>query len=152
MPEDGDCILSALRRGTEAPSQYSSQLMRRQLALWMAVNAELLYDEVALEIMLAYGEVRTSRQKKQKKRRSHNGPFSYVSYIRNLLQCGEYGDSLTIGLIALMWQIKITTVAVPLDVSSAAPIQWRYNHKCGLKDVDLLLLYNGQNHYSAGGK
>ena len=114
--------------------------------MWMVVNAELLFDHLSLEVMLAYGE-----KKGKRKRRSHNGPFSYASYCRNILQSGEYCDTLTIGLIALMWQVRITTVGAPADVGASPPVQWRYHHNCSLKHVDLLLVYNGVNHYSAGG-
>ena len=39
----------------------------------------------------------------------HNspGPFSYLGYMKALLQGGFWGDKLCLALISMMWQISI---------------------------------------------
>ena len=123
-------------------------MVRRQLAFWLVQNATLLGDQVLLELMLCYGEL----VDKKERRRSQTGPYSYASFCRSIMKAGEYGDTLVIALFAWMWQLKVTVVCAPEDVMHQAITELRYHHDCPLGMADVVLVYNGHNHYSCAGE
>ena len=141
-------MVAAIRRSLGAPTQYSNQMLRRQLAFWMVQNAELLCDQVMVELMLNYGELVDQKNR----RKSQSGPYSYASYCRSLMKAAEYGDTLMISLFAWMWSLKITVVSAPEEVLHQPITEMRFHHDCPLPKADVVLVYNGHNHYSCAGE
>ena len=67
----------------------------------------------------------------------HGGPMSYVRYLRKMLKKSFWGDEVVLWSISMMWGIKITIV------NSKTLQEYRVRHDCGLRDVDVGLVYNG---------
>ena len=67
----------------------------------------------------------------------HNtpGPFSYLGYMKALLQEGFWGDRLCLALISMIWQISITVL------KSETFHQIKFRHSEVLKDTDLVLVH-----------
>ena len=136
VPGDGNCLYSAIRRSTLAPAQYSNQHLKRQLAMFLALNAELLFPLCKVHLMGSYGIAEEG----------HGGPFTFIEYIESVLQPGEEGDLLVLYLLSLMWQIQVTVV-----VAQPLPAQIRLRHDQELKSADLVVVYNGTDHYTPAG-
>ena len=76
----------------------------------------------------------------------HRGPYTYMEYVETVLLHEEEGDLLVLFLVSLMWQLQVTVVVAQPD-----PAQIKLRHDEELKAVDMVLVYNGSNHYSPAG-
>ena len=108
----------------------------------MAINAHLVFPKVKGDIQCLYGvgcpEVDGEKE--------HNGPYSYVSFLHELLRTHSCGDNIVLYCLSLMWRMKITVI-----ISSPHPTQLRFHHDSKLAFADLVLVYNGRNHFNAVG-
>ena len=73
------------------------------------------------------------------------GPFSFQSYLQYMLEDDSWADEVVIHSLSLMFQVTITIVRGH-DLTEVT-----VRHGLDIKDVDLLYLYTGGNHYSAIG-
>ena len=63
-----------------------------------------------------------------------------------MLDPKNYGDSIMLRLISHMWGVRITVLnAVTLT-------EVRFRHQEELDQADMVLVYNGKDHYNAAGK
>ena len=69
------------------------------------------------------------------------GPFSYMGYMRALLQDGSWGDELCLTLTSMMFQIGITV----LDAETF--LQTKVCHDAILSKADLALFHSQGCHY-----
>ena len=133
---DGDCWFSAVRRQMQVPSQYTNQMMRREMAHYLVKEWAFLFPRIRQDLINLYGHPTEE---------SDPGPFSYCSYIEHLMLDGSYADMICNKIISWMWDAKITVVLQP-NVTEI-----RIRHSEDLLEADIVLLLSGQ-HYSAAGR
>ena len=73
------------------------------------------------------------------------GPFSYLRYLEHILQRDSWGDEITLVVLSMVFQLRITVVTVPS--LHGDPI-WHINM---LEKSDIVLLRSGGNHYLSAG-
>ena len=66
---------------------------------------------------------------------------SIESYLRNVSHGLIYGDRNILQIVAMMWKLKITVIN-PYEQPEHI---W---HNCGVAGADIILAFNGHNHYS----
>ena len=76
----------------------------------------------------------------------HGGPFSYQDYLHKLLRKDFLGDEIVLWAVSMMWELKITVL------NSKTLQEYRIQHNCAFKHVDVGLVYNSYSHYSAAGR
>ena len=69
------------------------------------------------------------------------GPFSLVSYLEAFLDKGFYGDEITLVLINMMWQIRITVL------QAETKMQTKIRHSNTLALADMVLVQTAHLHY-----
>ena len=73
------------------------------------------------------------------------GPFSYLTYLEYILKCDSWGDEITLVVLSMVFQLRITVVTVPS--LHGDPIR----HINSLDKSDIVLLRSGGNHYLSAG-
>ena len=72
-------------------------------------------------------------------------PISFKEYCRNLLHRNFWGDDVVLYAITMMFKTTITVVnAVKLE-------EYRIRHNLPLHEVEIVLIFNGRNHYTYAG-
>jgi len=119
------------------PSQYTNNMLRREVVKYLADNWEWALPQVKGLLTANYGVPHEEGE--------DLGPFSFVSYLRKLLDPGFYGDSIVLYTISWMWGAKITILHLPHMSES------RIRHNLDLGKVEIVVLLTNQ-HFSAVGK
>ena len=73
-------------------------------------------------------------------------PLSYRQYLHLLLQSDFWGDEVVLFAVSCMWKVKITV----LNMKTLH--EYRICHDRALEDADIVVTYNGHNHFNAVGK
>ena len=73
------------------------------------------------------------------------GPFSYLTYLEHILKRDSWGDEITLVVLSMIFQLRITVVTVPS--LHRDPIR----HINTLEKSDIVLLCSGSNHYLSTG-
>ena len=73
-------------------------------------------------------------------------PLSYRQYLHLLLWRDFWGDEVVLYAISCMWSVKITV----LNMKTLQ--EYRICHDRTLEDADIIITYNGHNHFNAAGK
>jgi len=74
------------------------------------------------------------------------GPFSLKSYFEHMMLPTSWGDANVINALALFWEAKIVVVQAKDNMISETRFRCQ---ECPLEKVDIVLVYNGESHYSA---
>ena len=121
-------------KSQDVVARYGITYIRRQVVDHAINNIENLREYLENNIRNLYGgggEV---------------GPFSIASYFEYTLKDKSWGDTIFLGLVCSMWGLRLSVVRAD------NLMELKYRHNGPLKDVDLGLLYNGQEekggHYS----
>ena len=151
-PKDGSCLFSSVKWGCDMPIEYVTPLMRRDLVVFLAENADYFYPKFEDWIKGGYGGLMLSKEEYEKKSKEGtltdeedkayhvSGPFSYKDYLQYLLKDSTWGDEVLIVNMSMRWQICITVLHDDLRES-------RVRHDRPLQDADLVLVYCGNSHY-----
>ena len=166
--KNGSGLFSACKWGADFPAEYVNPLMRRDLICFIAEHAAFFYELFELHIKGVYGGLRLSKEEYEQKKKDktitpseeyeyhHPGPFSFKEYLEYMLLEGTWGDELMIVAMSLRWQIAITVVHAGVDHEDPEkkdPLrESRVRHNRPLEEVDLVLVYCGQNHYVGASK
>ena len=116
---------------------YPNRYFRRQVVHCMAVNQQKVMHYMGQAIRATYGVVDPTA--------FHGGPFGYATYLMKLLKREFWGDEIVLWSISMMWGLKISIV------NSKTLQEYRIQHDCALHHIDVGLVYNSHNHYSAAG-
>ena len=73
-------------------------------------------------------------------------PISYREYLKMMLKRTTWGEDVVLYSLASLFDLRITVV------NSSALEEYRYRHNLPLHRADIVLVYNGQNHYLFMGK
>jgi hypothetical protein len=135
VSKDGDCCFTAIAEHfiAESEDQVIDADLLRRMAVWGLVQfAELLYPIVSTHLIGCYmgGE-------------DSPGPFSYKSYCHYMMQAGNWGDEVVIALLGQLLNVKISL----LDFKTYPPKEHTYFHNSKLGKADIVLVYDGRNHY-----
>ena len=154
-PRNGQCMWGAIRRGLEISEEYRNNHLRFQFVLWCVENHGFTFTILKNLLLMEYGHDRISHEEYMERINSEDnpltdeeieqyqapGPFSFISYLKYMLEGSSWGDQGILSLISMMWQITITIV----NGDNLSQIKIR--HSRPLEDVDLVLLYCGGSHY-----
>ena len=69
------------------------------------------------------------------------GPFSFIGYLKHILEPNTWGDEGTVTLIGMMWQLPITILTAE-DLS-----QIKVRHRRPLEDAELVVVMAQRCHY-----
>ena len=164
-PKNGQCCFSSFLKGIDVPEEYRASHLRYQLGYWCTQNHLFTFNKLKMLLLAEYGHGRISRAEYLKRIDSEDnplteeeiedyqkpGPFSFITYLKFLMEDSSWGDEGIITLIGMMWQCSITII----QVEKKAPkhdrphkfLQLKIRHSKALEDVDLVLVYAGHSHY-----
>ena len=149
----GNCLFSAIRRAIDVPFEYQSVHLRRQLVMLLANHHEFFLPLLKPSLMATHGHIRMDQdtydqrfnagQLSQAEIDDQNcpGPFSYMCYMRALLQDGFSGDKICLTLTSMMFQIGIMV----LDAETF--FQTKVHHDAILSKADVALVHCQGCHY-----
>ena len=116
---DGVCLFSSIRRVSDAPKEYTSMHLRRQLVITLCSHKHFFYPIMVESIKGTYGFPRMPEEEYEdlynrdlltdQQVQDHNcpGPFSFLGYLRSLLEPNFWGDELCLCLLSITFQIGI---------------------------------------------
>ena len=152
----GACQFAAFRRGIDCPMEYTNTHLRHQLVMEMIRYKELFLPHLTDAISGGYGGklsaaeyARCDREglltAEARQAYEEPGPFSYLTYLEHVLKRDSWGDEITLVVLSMVFQLRITVVTVPS--LHGDPIR----HINTLDKSDIVLLRSGGNHYLSAG-
>ena len=152
----GACQFAAFRRGIDCPMEYTNTHLRRQLVMEMIRYKEFFLPHLTNAISGGYGGKLSADEYARRDRAGlltaaarqayeEPGPFSYLTYLEYILKRDSWGDEITLVVLSMVFQLRITVVTVPS--LHGDPI-WHTN---SLDKSDIVLLRSGGNHYLSAG-
>ena len=157
--QDGDCLFGAFRRSTTLPAECADVHIRRLVVKAMASHHEFFYLLFKRSIATTYGidrhppEVLEQRIKdgtispQDLREQQMPGPFSFAGYCRHMIKDSTYGDSMTLMVMSMLWNLRITCVVA----ESLFEIRFRHNEIITKADV-VYVFSQDTEHYVAAGK
>ena len=73
-------------------------------------------------------------------------PLSYRQYLHLMLRRDFWGDEVVLFAVSCMWSVKITVF------NSKTLQEYRIRHDRAMEEADIVIVYNGVNHFNAAGK
>jgi hypothetical protein len=121
--------------------------LRRQVVWFMAQFPDVCFNDATLEqIRGSYGVQAPAVGVEQSEGEQTIGPFSVVTYLRYMLQNRSWIDQVMVRALSIMWGLRVTI----LDCSTLNEFRFRHDLPLGL--VDMVLCWNGRNHFFGAGK
>lgn len=114
---------------------YPSRYLRRDLVTWMINNRRYVMKVKGEYLRSTYGV-----------EAGEAGLLSYSQYLRKLLDVTFYGDSAVLHSFSKQHECRITVLTCPTFRET------RFRHNKPLQEVDFVLVYNANNHYSGAGR
>ena len=154
----GACLFASIKRNCTAPFGYTNAHLRRQRAMFIISMAEYLFPLLQVHIKGNYGHLRLTKKQYEDKEKKHTlteqeqteywepGPFSLVSYIEAFLARDFYGDEITLVLISMMWQMRITVI------HAETLFQTKIHHRDTILLADMVVFRTRPNHYFPASK
>ena len=124
----------------------------------MVNMAEYLFPLLQVHMKGNYGHLRFTKKQYEDKEKKHTltdqerteywepGPFSLVSYIEAFLARDFYGDEITLVLISMMWQMRITVV------HAETLFQTKICHSNTIHLADIVVFRTRLSHYFPASK
>ena len=78
--------------------------------------------------------------------RGWSPPLSYRQYLHLMLQRDFWGDEVVLFAVSCMWSARITVL------NSKTLQEYRIWHDRHMEEADIVIIYNGANHFTAAGK
>ena len=152
----GACQFAAFWRGIDCPMEYTNTHLRRQLVMEMIRYKEFFLPHLTDVISGGYGGKLSADEYSRHEREGlltaatrqtydDPGPFSYLTYLEHILKRDSWGDEITLVVLSMVFQLRITVVTVPSLHGN--PIR----HMNALDKLDIVLLRSGGNHYLSAG-
>ena len=152
-PKNGQCLYASIRRGMQLPEEYRSNHLRFQLVYFVVQNHDFCFKMLQDVLKYKYGHHRISEQEYLSGMRAGTlsdaaivdyqvpGPFSFIGYLKHILEPNTWGDQGTVTLIGMMWQLPITILTAE-DLS-----QIKIRHRRPLGDAELVVVMAQRCHY-----
>ena len=156
--ELGNCMYSAVLRGTDIKREFTTMHLRRLLVVMVSQYPVFFLKYLKRPIGLKYGVERLTKKQialgKKKGTLSQKdlqdsklpGPFSLHTYMQHVLKNGTWGDDIVLQLISCLWQISVTI----LKADGLGEIRIRHNML--ISKVDLVVVHAGGDHYLGCGE
>ena len=128
-PQFGDCFYEAILTSLSTPTVpeiYTATHLKWQICMFMINNYE--------------------HTTKQLKLRLQAFSTSLAQYIEKFMALDEWGEDWLLYIVHSMWKKKITII----DVTSEQTLKHYGKHKT-LKAADIVLIYNGNDHFTGTG-
>ena len=150
---DGACLFSSMRRVFDAPEEYTSVHLRRQLVITLCNHKDFFYPIMVESIKGTYGFPRMPEDEYQnlynqdmltdQQIQDHNcpGPFSFLGYLKALLEPDFWGDELCLCLLSMVFQIGITVI------NAEGFTRIRFRHKQTIPNSNVVLCHCKGQHY-----
>ena len=156
VQRQGACQFAAFHRGIDCPMEYTNTHLRCQLVMEMIRYKEFFLPHLTDAISGGYGGKLSAEEYAQRDREGlltaearqayeEPGPFSYLTYLEHILKRDSWGDEITLVILSMVFQLRITIVTVPS--LHRDPIC----HINALDKSDIVLLRSGGNHYLSAG-
>ena len=130
------CLKIRTTSDKESP-YYPVRYLRRQLVAYMCHHRELIWKLKEASLRSKYG-VEGGDICPQ--------PISYKEYLLKVLKRGFWGEDIILQTFSIMTKTRITVLnAEKLE-------EYRISHNLPMKKVDIVLVFNGRNHYSYAGE
>ena len=165
-PKNGQCVFASFIRGLDVPEEYRASHLRYQFGYFCVQEHAFCFNRLKLAIQAEYGHPRLSREEYLRRSSTSEedpltnqeiqdyqkpGPFTFVQYLKYMMEDSSWGDEGIITLIGMMWNVTITVILVSSkSPKKDKPCQFRQlklRHDRQLEDVDLVLIYAGESHY-----
>ena len=115
-PKNGQCCFSSFLKGIDVPEEYRASHLRYQLGYWCTINHEFAFNRLKMLILAEYGHARITREEYLRRIDSDEdplteeqiedyqkpGPFSFITYLKYLMQDSAWSDEGIITLIGMM--------------------------------------------------
>ncbi len=113
------------------PEEFSAFDLHRMVVMLMAEHHDLIFNlEMVQYLCNVYGDLNNKP-----------GPFSIHGYLIAMSKPDFWGDAIVLKAFSKLFNCRITVVNQP-DLTS-----YRFRHNKVLNDMDMVLVYNGLNHY-----
>ena len=116
---------------------FPCRYLRRMIVAWMAHNRCYVLKHKLISLQSKYGIEGGDLVP---------NPISYREYLRMMLRRTTWGEDVVLYCLVSLFDLCITMV------NSAALEEYRYCHNLPLHHADVILVYNGRNHYLFAGK
>ena len=152
-PKNGQCLFASVRRALEIPEEYRSNHLRYQLAFFITQNHQFCFNILKKLITFEYGHARLTKAQylEGMKRGSLTegqiqdyqvpGPFSFVTYLKHILDPTTWGDQGLLTILSMMWQVTVTILNAE-DLS-----QIKIRHERPLCEAHLVVVLAQRCHY-----
>ena len=107
----------------------------------MANNRQLVLKNKFVALMSTYGV-----QVEEDQARGWTSPLSFRQYLHLLLWRDFWGDEVVLFVVSCMWSVKITIL------NTKTMQEYRIQHDRAMEHADMVMTYNGSNHFNAAGK
>ena len=129
--------LQVRHSGSKDVVYFPCRYLGRMIVAWMAHNRCYVIKHKLISL--------------QSKYRIEDGdlvpnPISYREYLKMMLKRTTWGEDMVRYSLASLFDLRITVV------NSSALEEYRYRHNLPLHHADIVLVYNGRNHYLFAGK
>ena len=131
----GACMFAAFRKCIKCPEGFTNTHLRRHLIMELVKNKEYFSILLKEHILEEYGSSEDGL-----------GPFSYQTYLQYMLKRDSWGDHAMLIAMSNILGVRITVV------SGESLSQTKIGHGRSLEVADVVLVYCGNNHYSAAVK
>ena len=144
MRSTGNCLFHAFKgclkvrtwAGHSAP-YFPCRYARCMVVAWMAHNRSFVWKHKKVSLQSKYGVEDGDYVP---------NPLSFKEYLRNMLKRGFWGEDVALYSFSCLFDLKITVL------NSRSLEEYRYRHNQPLGEADVVLVYNGNNHYLYAGK
>ena len=156
--ELGNCMYSAVLRGTDSKREFTTMHLRRLLVVMVSQYPSFFLLYLKRPVGLKYGFERLSKKEIEKGRKKGTlsakglqdsklpGPFSLHTYMQHILKNGTWGDDIVLQLISCLWQISVTILKA--DGLGGDKDQTQHEDQ----QVDLVVVHAGGDHYLGCGE
>ena len=126
-------MFHALRWNINHPMEFTNTHLRRMVVFFLAHHYDYFLPASELVLKSTYGEFEQSA-------------LSYKEYLLSLLSPSTWADEVVLNAISIMWRVPISL----LKCDTLTHLEVR--HTKSLRDIPLVLLFTGGNHYLTAGK
>ena len=157
VQQRGACQFAAFRCGIDCPMEFTNTHLRRQLVMDVVRHKEFFLPQLQGFIS---GNYRAKLSKAEYECQEKEGllraetrrtftepsPFSFITYLEYLLKHDSWGDEITLVVLSMLFQLRITIVTVPTLQSEAI------HHMNTLEKSGIILLRSSENNYLSAGR
>ena len=156
---DGDCYYGSLRRGTTFPYEVADIHIKRLIIKAICNYHEFFHNLFKQSLANTYGVHRDTEEELQEKIAQNQidaqdladqrmpGPFSFVSFLKFMLQPSAYADSHLIMVMSMIWNIRITVVYA----TNCHELRFRHHKRLAQADL-VMVVCNETEHFVSAGK